>query len=175
MIISVSVQSVYHGRFFDREPLRAIALGTAEYGRRFTGTHLVIQYSAMRTSSRGTLGLWVGDFITVVILTLVGFASHDQLAAGISRMVTTFLPVLFAWVFTAAPAGVMTAEAAAQPRSLWRVAWAMILAGALASILRGLMLNQPILPVFAVVLSGSALIAIMVWRTIFMFWIRRVK
>lgn len=119
--------------------------------------------------------LWVGDLITVGLLTLLGFATHDNLDAGGSRMATTFFPVLVAWLFVALPAGLLNADAAAQPRSLLRAAWGMTLAGVLAVILRGLLLNRAVAPVFAVVLSGSAVIAILVWRFIFLFWSRRIQ
>lgn len=129
----------------------------------------------MQIFSRGNLILWTGDLVTVVGLTLVGFATHDQLSAGSERILATFLPVLASWVFTALPAGILQAQAAVQPRSLWQAAWAMSLAGVLASVLRGFMLNRPVAPIFAFVLSGSAVLAILIWRALFLLLMRRMK
>jgi hypothetical protein len=135
----------------------------------------MIQYSAMAIFNRENVVLWVGDLITVVVLTAIGFASHDQLGAQSTRIAATFFPVLLSWLFVAWPSGLLSAEQAVQPRSLLRAAWAMILAGVLATILRGFMLNRPVPPIFAAVLAGSAVIAILAWRSIFLLLKRLLK
>jgi len=129
----------------------------------------------MRILGRRNLFLWAGDLITAGVLTVIGFASHDQLTAGGVRFAATFIPIVTAWVFVALPSGLLAADAAVQPSSLLRTAWAMSLAGILAAVMRGLILNRPVPPVFSLVLSGSAVIAILVWRTIFLFAVRSVK
>jgi hypothetical protein len=116
---------------------------------------------------RRYLILWGGDVITLVIFTLVGFATHESLDAGPLRMLTTFIPLLIAWILVAVPAGVLRLETARDFRQIWRPAWAMLLAAPWAVILRGLLLNRPIAPIFALVLAGSGVLAILIWRALF--------
>lgn len=113
--------------------------------------------------------LWIGDLITLVIFTLVGFATHSQLDAGIQRMLSTLIPMLVAWLVAALPIGALRLETARDFRQLWRPGWAMFMAGPLAAILRGLIINRPVAPIFALVLAGSGVIAIFIWRGVFAF------
>ena len=113
--------------------------------------------------------LLVGDLLTAVILTLVGFASHNELGSAGLRMLTTFLPLLAAWLLVAPFAGLYQPENVASARRLPRVLWAALLAGPLAATLRGLWLARPIAPVFVVVFSGSAALAFLAWRGLFIF------
>ena len=117
--------------------------------------------------------LWAGDGLAVVVLTLVGFASHGELDSAGLRMLTTFLPTLGAWLFVALPAGLMRLETAADFRQLWRVGWAAALAGPLAVLLRGLWLNRPIVLIFALVLTGTSILALLLWRAAFAAWLNR--
>lgn len=111
--------------------------------------------------------LWTGDLITLVVFTLVGFATHDRLTAGLPQMLATFIPMLAAWLVAALPVGALRLETARDFRQLWRPGWAMLLAGPLAVVLRGLLLSRPVAPVFALVLAGSGIIAIFIWRGAF--------
>ena len=113
--------------------------------------------------------LWIGDLITLVIFTLVGFATHDRLDAGVQRMLSTFFPMLVAWLVAAIPVGALRLESARDFHQLWRPGWAMFMAGPLAVILRGLIINRPVAPIFALVLAGSGVIAIFIWRGVFAF------
>ena len=45
---------------------------------------------------------------------------------------------------------------------------AMLFAGPLAVVLRGLILNAPIIPIFAVVLSATSALGMMIWRGIYL-------
>jgi len=45
---------------------------------------------------------------------------------------------------------------------------AMLFAGPLAVVLRGLILNAPIIPIFAVVLSATSAVGMMIWRGIYL-------
>jgi len=129
----------------------------------------------MRTVNRRNLILWAGDLAVVVILTWIGFATHDRLDAGSARIAATLVPLLMAWVFVALPAGILSETAASQPLGLLRAAWAMVLAGVLAAILRGLVLNRAVAPVFAIVLSGSSMLGILVWRFLYLLLQRKIN
>jgi hypothetical protein len=49
---------------------------------------------------------------------------------------------------------------------------AMIFAAPLAAVLRGFFLNAPILPIFALVLSATSALGMLVWRGIW-YWISK--
>jgi hypothetical protein len=46
----------------------------------------------------------------------------------------------------------------------------MIFVGPLAAILRGLILNAPVIPIFAVVLSATSAFGMLVWRVLYLFF-----
>ena len=52
-------------------------------------------------------------------------------------------------------------------RQLWRPFWAMVLAAPLASWLRGVWLNAPIMPIFVLVLGGFSALGILAWRAVY--------
>jgi hypothetical protein len=121
------------------------------------------------SASRPISVLLVGDIATLAIVTLFGFASHGSASSAGGRMLTTFLPLVAAWLLVAPHLGVFDQERAADPRQLWRPVWAMILASPLAAWLRGVWLGTDIQPVFVVVLGGVSCLALLAWRALF--WI----
>ena len=122
--------------------------------------------------------LWVlvlGDLLALLVVTIVGFASHAELNAG-ARMLTTFLPLAAAWIMVAPILGAYDFAHLSETRNLWRPCYAMLLAGPLAAWLRALMLGSAIIPVFVAVLSGIAALGILIWRLIFWsIWGRRLS
>jgi len=112
--------------------------------------------------------LWVGDGIVLGVVTITGFVTHGELVQAGWRMLTTFLPLCAAWMVVGLPGQLFDASLAVQPRQLWRPLWAMLAAGPLAALLRSLLLGgQPVIPLFAVVLTVSAAIGVCVWRWVF--------
>ena len=122
-----------------------------------------------------TVIMWVGDILTLVIITLIGFRSHNEINAGISRMLATLIPLLAAWYFVAYPGGLLKVDLSSSYRNLWQVVWAMVLVGPLAAVLRGFWLNVPVVPVFAVVLGGTGALGMLAWRAIFGLWLSRAR
>lgn len=122
--------------------------------------------------------LWIlvaGDVLVLLLVTIFGFATHGELGTAGLRMLTTFVPLVVAWGLVAPHLGVFDLEKSSQPDQLWRPFWAMVLAGPWAAWLRGVMLNEPILPIFVVVLGGICALALLVWRTLYWaFYARRV-
>ncbi|GAB4480426.1 MAG: hypothetical protein OHK0031_01580 [Anaerolineales bacterium] len=120
--------------------------------------------------------LIVGDTLTLAALTLIGFATHGENGlALLPRMAATFFPLLMGW-FLAAPAlGAYDAARAADFRALWRPLLAMILAGPLAVLLRALWLNGVVIPIFGLVLTGSGLLAMALWRGIWLLLARKIN
>ena len=111
--------------------------------------------------------LVVGDFLTAVIVTLYGFASHNRLETAGAHMLTTLIPVVLAWVLVGVHVRVFDMAVALDGRQLWRPFWAMILAAPLAAFLRAAWLNGTVAPIFVVVLGGVSALGLLAWRTLF--------
>jgi hypothetical protein len=125
--------------------------------------------------------LILGDILTLFIVTLIGFATHGETTISfLPRMLATFIPLLIGW-FLLAPWFQLFAPTQPPPNSRiggrWReategakrVALAMLFAGPLAVVLHGLILNAPIIPIFAVVLSATSALGMMIWRMVYLF------
>jgi Mg2+/Co2+ transporter CorB len=111
--------------------------------------------------------LFAGDILAIAVVTVIGFATHGE--AGIAlvpRMLTTFVPLIIGWFLVAPFLGLFNPEIVSKPRQLWRPVLAMILAGPLAALLRALWLNTVVIPIFGLVLSGSAGLGMLAWRAI---------
>lgn len=115
------------------------------------------------------IGLIGGDLIAIVVVTILGFASHGTATSAGARMLTTFIPLAVAWFLIAPFLGLYDPLRAADARQLWRPVLAMAFAGPFAAWLRGVMLGAPILPLFVAVLGGSAALGMFVWR--FLYWL----
>lgn len=113
------------------------------------------------------LVLICGDVVTFGLVTLFGFSSHQTLGTAGARMWTTFIPLLLGWGLIAPFLGVYDPARAADWRQLWRPFWAMVLAGPMVGWLRGVWLDQLIVPLFVVILGGISALAILAWRSAF--------
>ena len=71
------------------------------------------------------------------------------------------------WFLLAPWFGLIKAEIISNPKQIWRPALAMLFAGPLAVVLRGLILNAPIIPIFVVVLSATSALGMVIWRTLY--------
>ena len=123
--------------------------------------------------SRYKILLFIGDAVIFAIVTIFGFASHDTLGTAGFRMLTTFVPVVIAWLLIAPHLNVYNIGIVTRWRDLWRPPWAMVLAAPMAAFLRAVWLGTPINPVFVVVIGGVNAIAILIWRVIFLFVISK--
>ncbi len=123
----------------------------------------------MKLSSRPTLLLAGGDVIAIGVITLIGFASHGELQVSFAgRMLTTFLPLLAGWFLIAPWLGLFDLRLASNPRQLWRPALAMLFAAPLAAVLRAALLNSVVLPLFVLILGGSAALGMLIWRILWL-------
>jgi len=125
--------------------------------------------------SKKTLYLALGDVLAIFIVTVIGFATHGEAGlAFLPRMAAAFFPVSLAWFILAPALGLFRAENVSEPRQLWRPVLTMIFAAPLAAVLRGLLLNAPIIPIFAVVLASTSAFGMLVWRALYL-WVTRGK
>jgi len=113
------------------------------------------------------MGVLAGDVITLALVTLAGFATHNELGTAGFRMLTTFIPLLVAWLLVAPHLRVYDPRCFYNPAQLWRPFWAMVLAAPLAGWVRGFWLNAPIIPVFVLVLGGISSLALLAWRSLY--------
>jgi hypothetical protein len=113
--------------------------------------------------------LITGDVLSLAGVTLVGFATHGELATAGARLLTTLLPLTLAWFLVAPFLGVYDRQRILVKRELWRPLWAMIVAAPLAAWMRGLMLgNVPIQPVFVAVLGAFSALGMLAWRSLYL-------
>jgi len=109
--------------------------------------------------------LILGDLLAIALVTFIGFATHDEADLSfLPRMAALYFPISIAWFLLAPVLGLFRQEISADPRQLWRPAFAMIFAAPLAAVLRGFILHAPIIPIFAAVLAGTSALGIVLWR-----------
>jgi hypothetical protein len=115
--------------------------------------------------------LILGDILAILITTLIGFATHNELDVSfIGRMTAAFLPLVIGWFLLAPWFGLFQPRTTSDLKQLWRPVLAMIFAAPLAAVLRGLMLNAPIIPIFAVVLGATSALGMLAWRGLYFLW-----
>jgi hypothetical protein len=113
--------------------------------------------------------LIIGDFLALLITTFVGFATHSELKFELlPRMAAAILPLLVAWFLLAPWFGLFQPDITSKPKQLWRPVLAMIFAAPLAVVFRGLILNAPIIPIFAVVFGATSAFGMVIWRGLFL-------
>jgi DUF3054 family protein len=106
-----------------------------------------------------------GDILAIGLVTIIGFSTHGE--AGLSflpRMAAVFFPLVAGWFLLAPWFGLFQNEIISNARQLWRPALTAIFVAPLAAVLRGLILNAPIIPIFAVVLGATLALEIVIWR-----------
>jgi len=123
---------------------------------------------------KSTRILIAGDIIALAIITVVGFATHGETDISfLPRMLTTFIPLIISWFLIAPWLGLFDSQITSTAKQLWRPLLAMLLASPMAAILRAAMLNAIALPLFTIILGGSAAIGMLVWRGIALVLIKR--
>jgi hypothetical protein len=89
-------------------------------------------------------------------------------------MLTTFIPLVVGWFLIAPWLGLFDAKIITAPKQLWRPLLAMLLAAPMTAVLRAAMLNAVALPLFTLILGGSAALGLFIWRGLWT-WIDRRK
>jgi len=109
--------------------------------------------------------LILGDVIMIALITVIGFSTHRELGtAPLTRMLAVFIPLTVSWFLLAPFLGLFDAALTADGRQLWRVPLAALFAGPLAALIRAFMLGSVVIPIFALVLSGTTALGMLVWR-----------
>lgn len=120
--------------------------------------------------------LILGDILAIGLITLIGFATHGETdLAFLPRMAATFFPLVIGWFLLAPRLGLFQEEVISQARQLWRPALTAFFAAPMAAVLRGLMLNAPIIPIFAIVLGAASALGMVVWRALYFLLHRKAR
>ncbi len=113
--------------------------------------------------------LIAGDLLAIAVVTVIGFATHGEADLSfLPRMLAAFIPLTVGWFLLAPWFGLFQPEIISNPRHLWRPVFAMLFAASFAALLRGLWLNAPIIPIFAVVLASTSALGMLVWRALYL-------
>jgi hypothetical protein len=112
--------------------------------------------------------LLTGDLLALLLVTLFGFQTHETLGTAGWRIFSTFIPLCVAWGLIGYPVGVFRLADASNPRRLWLPVWGMVLAAPMAGWLRGLWLQQPVIPIFVIVIGGFSAVGLLLWRALFL-------
>ena len=114
--------------------------------------------------------LIAGDILALTIITVIGFATHGETDLSfVPRMFTTFIPLTVSWFLIAPWLGLFDEQITSNPKQLWRPPLAMLLASPMTAILRATMLSAVALPLFTIILGGSAASGMFVWRGLYFF------
>ena len=113
--------------------------------------------------------LILGDILAIALITLIGFATHGEAGVSfLSRMAAVYFPLSISWFILAPALGLFQPETAFKPRQLWRPVLTALFAAPLAAVLRGFILNAPIIPIFAVVLGVTSALGMLMWRGLYL-------
>ena len=115
----------------------------------------------------------IGDIVSIIIFTALGFASHNTLASEgvVLRYFATFVPWLLVYLFVGHRLDVFDPALAAERATIWQAWLAMFLASPLAAVLRGLLLRRDVPPTFVIVMTAVSGLVIIAWRAIYVFWV----
>jgi hypothetical protein len=120
--------------------------------------------------------LIIGDIVAIALVTFIGFATHGEAGSSfLPRMAAIFFPLVISWFLLAPSLGLFRKRFISTAKQLWRPVLAMIFAAPFAAVLRGLILNAPIIPIFAVVLSATSAFGMLVWRGIYLILNRKLS
>ena len=120
--------------------------------------------------------LIVGDILVILITIVIGFATHQETGvAFLPRMAALYFPLTITWFILAPFLGLLQSEITSNFKQLWRPVLAMIFAAPLAVVVRGLLLNTSIIPIFAVVLSATSAFGMVIWRGIYFLLNRKAR
>ncbi|MDD5371273.1 MAG: DUF3054 domain-containing protein [Anaerolineaceae bacterium] len=111
----------------------------------------------------------LGDATILAVFTVAGFATHHELTGAGGRIIITFLALCLAWALVAPWLGLYRAAIVRDGRQLWRVLLSALIASPLAGWLRGIALNEPIPPIFILVMAAMTGAMMLVWRGVWLF------
>jgi hypothetical protein len=113
-----------------------------------------------------SFSLLIGDAITLLLVTLAGFLSHNS-QIDLVRYLATALPLILAWGMTSPWLGLLESEKQLVRQIWWKVLWAVTLSTPFALLLRGWILNSAIQIPFALVMIATSAAGMLAWRLVY--------
>ncbi len=110
--------------------------------------------------------LFIDDGIVILIVTLIGLSSHQEVDILWSRLPSTFLPFFLVWALIASALSMYRPDNARQWRQLWRVPVAAALCALPAAWLRSVWLGTPLVPIFALVMGAVLIVGMLISRSL---------
>jgi hypothetical protein len=112
--------------------------------------------------------LILGDILAVVIVTLIGFATHGETDLSfLPRFLALCVPLAVAWLLLAPWFSLFQPDITSDPKQLWRVPLAMIFAAPLVVTVRSAFLGTDVVPVFVLVFTVTSAFGVLVWRGLY--------
>ena len=108
--------------------------------------------------------LFLGDLVVFGIVIYLGFIRHESVGSLPLRFPALFVPFAAAWSLIAFSLGVYAPDMAVRWKEFWRPVLALLYAVPMAAVLRGVLLNSPVLPVFVFVIIAFSLLGLVIWR-----------
>ena len=122
----------------------------------------------------GRIILLIGDGLCYLLITLIGFMSHDTLSgSNIDRLLITFLAFFIAWLLVSPWLGLFRQEILISRSGVWRPAVAAFIAAPLGGWFRSFALGTPMLATFTLVMALISALALTLWRALFRAFINR--
>ncbi len=114
-----------------------------------------------------------GDLLAIALLTVIGFATHRETELSfLPRMAALYFPLVVSWFLLAPALGLFQQQVTSNAKQLWLPALAAFFAASLAAVLRGFILNAPIIPIFAIVLGAVCALGMALWRGLYVLFTR---
>lgn len=125
-----------------------------------------------RLPEKINLPVLLGDWITLAIITAIGFLTHNQ-QFQVGRFLATVVPVALSWVITAPWFGILAANKQLTLRDWWKISYAVLLSIPLAVILRGWILGSSVQVTFTLVMVAMCMIGLWVWRFLWVIFFQK--
>ena len=120
--------------------------------------------------------LYEGDILALAVTTMIGFVTHGETDFSfLPRFLAIFVPLTAAWFLLAPWLGLFQQEITSNPKQLWRPAFAMLFAVPLAGVIRGMLLQTAVLPIFIIVLTATSALGMSIWRGMWWQVLERLK
>ena len=110
----------------------------------------------------------IGDILALAVTTIIGFATHGETDLSfLPRFLAIFIPLIAAWFLIAPRLGLFQPEIVSDLKQLWRVLLVMIIVAPLAVVVRSLILQTAIVPIFMLAFGGTSTLGMMLWRGVY--------
>ena len=112
--------------------------------------------------------LIAGDTQAIAVVTIIGFATHNEMgAAFLPRMAVIIFPLAISWFILAPWFGLFQPEITSNPKQLWLPVLAMIFVAPLTVTVRSAFLTTDVKPIFVLVFGVTSAFGLCLWRGIY--------